>query len=72
MCLKESCFPDCGEVSFMVLYLRMFRKNIWLKATTLLIFEKLVNNRLVDHLEEYASFMIFSMVLGLPDQLQIF
>ena len=72
MCLKESCFPDCGEVSFMVLYLRMFGKNIWLKATTLLVFEKLVNNRLVDHLEEHASFMIFSMVLGLPDQLQIF
>ena len=34
--------------------------------------EKLVNNRTVDHLEKLAFFLIFSMVLGLFDQLQIF
>ena len=35
-------------------------------------FEKLVNNRIVDHLEKSGLFMISSMVLGLLDQLQIF
>ena len=36
------------------------------------IFEKLVNNRIVDHLEKCGLFLISSMVLGLLDQLQIF
>ena len=36
------------------------------------IFEKLVNKRSVDHLEENGLFLISSMVLGLFDQLQIF
>ena len=34
------------------------------------VFEKLVSNRFVDHLEEF--FLIFSMVLGLVDQLLTF
>ena len=36
------------------------------------VFEKLVNNRIVDHLQKCGLFFIFSMVLGLPDELQIF
>ena len=36
------------------------------------VFEKLVNNRIVDHLEKCGFFLILSMVLGLPDQLQLF
>ena len=39
------------------------------------VFEKLVNNRLVDHLEKCGLFLGFqfsSIVLGLLDQLQIF
>ena len=40
MCLKESCFPDCWKVSSVVLYLSK-------------VFEKLVNNRIVDCLEKY-------------------
>ena len=36
------------------------------------VFEKLVNNRIIDHLENVAFFLISSMVLGLLDQLQIF
>ena len=36
------------------------------------VFEKLVNNRIVDYLEKYGFFQIYSMVLGLLDQLQIF
>ena len=36
------------------------------------VFEKLENNRIVDHREKCGSFFISSMVLGLLDQLQIF
>ena len=36
------------------------------------VFEKLVNNRIVNHLEKSGLFLISSMVLGLLDQLQIF
>ena len=36
------------------------------------IFEKLRNNRIADHLEKFAFFLISSMVLGILDQLQIF
>ena len=36
------------------------------------VFEKLVNNRIVDHLEKCGLFLTFIMVLGLLDQLQIF
>ena len=59
-CLKESCFPDCWKVSLVV---PVF-KNVGEKSTaknyhpvSLLsviskVFEKLVNNRIVDHLEK--------------------
>ena len=58
-CLKESCFPDCWKVSLVV---PVF-KNVgeWSTATnyclvSLLsvvskVFEKIVKNRIVDHLE---------------------
>ena len=36
------------------------------------VFEKLVNNKIVDHLEKCGLFSDFSMVLGLLNQLQIF
>ena len=36
------------------------------------VFEKLANNRIVDHLEKCGFFLISSMVLGLLNQLQIF
>ena len=36
------------------------------------VFEKLVNNRIVDHLEKCGLFLTSIMVLGLLDQLQIF
>ena len=35
------------------------------------VFEKLVNNSLVDHLDKCSFFMISSLALGLFDQLQI-
>ena len=63
-CLKESCFPDCWKVSQVV---PVF-KNVGERSTTknycpvsLLsivskVFEKLVNNRIVDHLEKCDLF----------------
>ena len=59
-------------------------KNVWerslvtsyypvsLLSVVSVVFEKLVNNRLVDHLEKFGLFfLISSMVLGLLDQLQM-
>ena len=80
MCLKESCFPDCWKVSSVV---PVF-SNVWKRFTTknshpvtLLcvlskVFEKLVNNRIVGHLEKRGIFLISSLVLALLDPLQIF
>ena len=79
-CLKESCFPVCWMVSSVV---HVF-KNVGEKSTAKnyqpvsplsvvgKVFEKLVNNRIVDHLQKCGLFFIFSMVLGLPNKLQIF
>ena len=66
-CLKESCFPDCWEVSFVV---PVF-KNVGERSTAKnyrpvsffsvdsKVFEKLVNNRIVDHLEKRGLFSDF-------------
>ena len=63
-CLKESCFPDCWKVSSVV---PVF-KNFWEKCTAKnyrpviflsvvsKVFEKLVNNRIVDHVEKFGFF----------------
>ena len=61
-CLKESCFPDCWKVSSVV---PVF-KNVWERSTAKnyrpvlsvvsKVFEKLVNNRIVDHLEKCGLF----------------
>ena len=79
-CLKESCFPVCWKVSLVVLLFknlgeRSTAKNyhpVSLFSVVSKVFEKLVNNRIVDHLEKCGPFLISSMVLGLPDQLQFF
>ena len=75
--LKESCFPDCWKVSSVVPVFknigeRSTAKNycpVSLLSVVSKVCEKLVNNRIVDHLEK---FLISSMVLGLLDQLLIF
>ena len=66
-CLKESCFPDCSKVSSVV---PVF-KNVGERSTakdycpvSLLsvitnAFEKLVNNRIVEHLEKCGLFSDF-------------
>ena len=78
MCQKESCFPNCWKVSLVVPVFKNAGERSTAKSyypVSLLslvskVFEKLLNNRIVDHL--YNSFLISSMVLGLFDQLQIF
>ena len=67
MCLKESCFPGCWKISSV----SPVFKNVWERSTvknyrpiSLLpvvskVFEKLVNNRIVDHLEKCGLFSDF-------------
>ena len=71
-CLKESCFPDCWKVSSVVPVFKNVRERstaknyhpVSLLSVVIKVFEKLVNNRIVGHLEKCG--------LGLLDQLQIF
>ena len=78
--LKESCFPDCWKVSSVVSVFknvgeRSTAKNyrpVSLLSVVSKVFEKLVNNRIVDHLQKCGLFLIASVVLGLLDQLQTF
>ena len=79
-CLKESCFPDFWKVSSVVPVLknvgeRSTAKNycpVSLLSVVSKVFEKLVNNRIVDHLEKCGLFSDFQYVLGLLDQLLTF
>ena len=65
--LKESCFPDCWKVSSVVLVSknageRSIAKNyrpVSLLSMVSKVFEKLVNNRIVDHLEKCGLFSDF-------------
>ena len=43
-----------------------------LPSVVIKVFEKLVNNGIVDHLDKYCLFSDFQYGLGLLDQLQIF
>ena len=66
-CLKESCFPDCWKVSSVVAVFknvgeRSSAKNyrpVSLLSVVSKVFEKLVNNRIVDHLEKCGLFSDF-------------
>ena len=65
--LKESCFPDCWKVSSVVPVFknvgeRSTAKNyrpFSLLSVVSKVFEKLVNNRIVDHLEKCGLFSDF-------------
>ena len=67
MCLKESCFPDCLKFSSVVLVFknvgeRSTAKNyhpVSLLSVVSKVFEKLVNNRIVDHLKKCGLFPDF-------------
>ena len=66
-CLKESCFPDCWKVSSVVPVFknvgeRSTAKNyrpVSLLSVVSQIFEKLVNNRILDHLKKCGLFSDF-------------
>ena len=66
-CFKESCFPDCWKVSSVVPVFknggeRSTAKNyrpVSLLSVVSKVFEKLVNNRIVDHLEKCGLFSDF-------------
>ena len=68
-CLKESCFPDCKKVSSVVPVFknveeRSTAKNylpVSLLSVVSKVFEKLVNNRIVYHLEKCGIFSDFSV-----------
>ena len=66
-CVKKSCFPDCWKV---LLVVPVF-KNVGERSTAKnyhpvsrlsvvsKVFEKLINNKIVDHLEKYGLFSDF-------------
>ena len=66
-CLKEYCFPDCWKVSSVVPVFknvgeRPTAKNycpVSLLSVVTKVFEKLVNSRIVDHLEKCGLFSDF-------------
>ena len=66
-CLKESCFPDCWKVSSVVPVFknvgeRSTAKNyhpVSLLSVVSKVFEKLVNNKIVDLLGKYGLFSDF-------------
>ena len=67
MCLKESCFPDCWKVSSVIPLFwnvgesstaKNYRPVILLSAVSK-VFEKLVNNRIPNHLEKCGLFSNF-------------
>ena len=63
-CLKNSCFPDCCKVSSVVPVFKSVgekstAKNyrpVSLLSVVSKVFEKLLNNRIVDHLEKCGLF----------------
>ena len=65
MCRREYCFGDCRKVSSVVLAFknveeRSTAKNCFpvsLLSVVSQFFEKIVNNRIVDHLEQYGLFL---------------
>ena len=61
MCLKESCFPDCWKVSSGVPVLKNVgeRSTVSLLSVVSKVFEKFVNNRIVDHLDKCGLFSDF-------------
>ena len=78
--LKEYCFPDCGKVSLVAPVFKNVGERSPVKdyrpfsllSVVAKVFEKLVNDRIVNEPEKCGLSFIFSTVLGLLDQLQIF
>ena len=64
MCLKESCFPDCWKALLVVVVFKNVGERSTAKSdhpVSLLsvvskVFEKLVNKRIIDHVEKCGLF----------------
>ena len=75
ICLKEFRFRNYWKVSLVVLLVKNVRERstpenycpICLLFMVNKVCDKLVNNRIVDHLEKCNFFFVSSMVLGLLD-----
>ena len=74
MCVWRNLVSQILRSHLLFLYLRILGKGLQLKTTVLLVYLLWkIKFRFVDHLDKYVSFfLIFSMVLGLLNQLQIF
>ena len=67
MCMKESCFPDCWKVSSVFPVFKNVGEwstakdycPVSLLSVVKQVFEKLVNNRIIDHLEKCGLFSDF-------------
>ena len=67
MCLRESCFPDCWRVSWVVPVFKNVGERSTIKkncpgshlSVVSKVFEKLVNNSLVEHLQKCGLFSDF-------------
>ena len=78
--LKESCFPDCWKVSSMVPVFKNVGERstakkyrpVSLLSVVSKVFEKLINNRIVDHLVKCGLFSDFQRGFSLVNQLLIF
>ena len=74
-CLRECCFPDCWKVLSVVPVFKNVGKRsaaknycpVILLFVVSKVFEKLVNKRIVDHLDKCGFFLISRMVLSLLD-----
>ena len=72
---EKSFFPDSSQVSLVIPVFKNVRElsadknyfSVSLLSVVNKVFEKLVNNKIVDHLEKFGR-----TVLGLLNQLQIF
>ena len=76
-CLKKSCFQDCWKVLLVVKNVgeSSIAKNyhpVSILSVVSKVFEKLINNRIVDHLEKSCFHYDFHYGLGLLYQLEFF
>ena len=70
ICLKESCFPNCWKVSLVVLVFKNVEEKsaaknyppLHLLSMVSKLFEKLINNRIADHLRKCGIFFDFQYV----------
>ena len=71
-CVKESCFPDCWEVSSVVPAFKNVEERSTAKnycpashpSVVSKVFEKRVHNRIIDHLKKHGLFCDFKYGFG--------